>query len=247
MHDFDAGCHDCHCYGSTVYHRLYVHLVWTTRDREPLIDAGIAGFLCRFLRAVARKERSYVLEIGIVQTHVHLLVRTHPTVNISRLVQRLKALSATVRNKEHHCDWSVPLYWAKGYAVKSVAPEGLDAIRAYLRHQPKHHPAEAILSWPGDTGAEYDASSPGMFSRQNPPNKVAPSDDVPSSDASRGDDVPSSGASREQGLGLRSPRDCLESLNSPVGTEQPRARFSVSLGTSFMLEIRSRPPGGTAP
>ena len=59
-------------------HRLYVHLVWTTRERARLIDRDLARFLCGFLRAMARKERAYVLEIGMVQTHVHLLVRVHP-------------------------------------------------------------------------------------------------------------------------------------------------------------------------
>ncbi len=33
-----------------VRHRLYVHLVWTTRGRERLIDPDLARFLCRFLR-----------------------------------------------------------------------------------------------------------------------------------------------------------------------------------------------------
>ena len=95
----------------------------------------------------------------MVQTHVHLLVRVHPTVNISRLVQRLKSLSSTVGNREHHSATGVPLYWAKGYAVKSVAPNGLEAVRAYVRHQPEHHSSEAIPDWRGDAEAEYDASS----------------------------------------------------------------------------------------
>jgi putative transposase len=144
-----------------MYHRLYCHLVWTTRDREPLIDAGRAGFLCRFFRAIARKERAYILEIGLVQTHVHLLVRFQPTVNISRLVQRLKALSSTVANREHPSDVrSAGHSIGQKDAAKSVAPAGLETVRDYLRHQPKHHPTEVIPGWPGDAGAEYDASSP---------------------------------------------------------------------------------------
>lgn len=143
-----------------MYHRLYLHIVWTTRDRAPVIDGGLAKFLCRFLRAVARKERAYILEIGMVQTHVHVLARIHPTINVSRLVQRLKALSSTVSNKEQQSDTGVPRYWAKGYSVKTVGPDGLERVRAYLRSQPTHHPAEAIRDWPGDLNAEFDQSSP---------------------------------------------------------------------------------------
>ena len=75
-------------------HRLYIHLVWTTRARERLIDRDLARFLCRFLRAMARKERAYTLELGMVQTHVHLLGRVHPTAAVSQLVKRLKGASS---------------------------------------------------------------------------------------------------------------------------------------------------------
>jgi putative transposase len=143
-----------------MYHRLYLHLVWTTRDREPLIDAGVAAFICRTLRSVARKERGYILEIGMVRTHVHVLMRVHPTVTISRMVQRLKSLSSTMANREHLSDVGAPLYRAKGYSVNSVSPPNLGIVRGYLRRQPIHHSAEAIVGWPGDTEAEYDAASP---------------------------------------------------------------------------------------
>ena len=140
-----------------MYHRLYVHLVWTTRDRAPLIDAPLARFLCRFLRAMARKERGYLLEIGMVQTHIHVLARIHPTVGVSRLMKRLKGASSTVAAQEG-LGAQGKLTWAKGYAVQSVSPQALDAVRRYLRGQPRHHPAEAIPGWTGDV-AEFDRGS----------------------------------------------------------------------------------------
>ena len=102
---------------------------------------------------MARKERAYLLEIGMVQTHVHVLARVHPTVPISILVKRLKGASSAVASKEgigHK-----RLSWAKGYSVDSVSRIGLESVRAYLRGQPTHHPHEAIMGWEGDT-PEYD-------------------------------------------------------------------------------------------
>ena len=137
-----------------MHHRLYLHLAWTTRDREPLINATRADFLCRFLRGSARHHRSYVLEVGLVSTHVHLLLRTHPTTELSRLVQVLKGGSAAVANRELP-PGPAPLRWAAGYSVNSVGASGLDQVRAYLRAQPRRDPAECIVGWAGDT-AEYD-------------------------------------------------------------------------------------------
>ena len=67
-------------------HRIYFHIVWTTRHRAPLLDAGLARFLCRFLRQVARDERAHILEIGMVTTHLHLLARAHPMTNLGAAV-----------------------------------------------------------------------------------------------------------------------------------------------------------------
>jgi putative transposase len=127
-------------------HRLYIHLVWTTRARARLIDAALARFLCRFLRAMARKERAYILEIGMVQTHVHLLARVHPTKPVSSLVERLKGASSAVAAQEGLGGLG-RLYWAKGYSVHSVSERSVDVVRAYLRRQLIHHPEEAIVGW----------------------------------------------------------------------------------------------------
>jgi putative transposase len=140
-------------------HRLYIHLVWITRGRERLIDLDLARFLCRFLRAMARKEKAYILEIGMVQTHVHLLARVHPIKPISSLVKRLKGASSAVAAQESLGKLG-RLYWAKGYSVQSVSERSLDVVRAYLRRQPIHHLEETIVGWEGDV-PEYDEAHAG--------------------------------------------------------------------------------------
>ena len=123
-----------------MFDRLYCHIVWTTRERAPLIDAGLARFLVTFLRGVARQEQAHVLELGMVRTHVHLLARVHPTTNLSRLLQRLKGGSAAVAGKERHSSDGNHLRWAKGYSIRSVSPRHLATVREYLRQQPARHP-----------------------------------------------------------------------------------------------------------
>ena len=125
-------------------HRLYVHLVWTTRDREPLITSSAARFLLRFFPAIAAQERAQVLACGILTTHVHLLLRLNPATAISRLVQRLKGGSAMVATREGHMSRGQFLRWAKGYTVESVSPRALPDVAEYIGRQPEHHPKETI-------------------------------------------------------------------------------------------------------
>jgi len=140
-----------------MWHRIFFHVVWTTRDRQPLIDAPYAVFLCRFLRAVARQERAQVLQIGLVATHVHLLIRAHPTTSIPNLLQRMKGGSAVIGSRQRRVP-GVDLRWARGYSITSVGPRAVPVVSAYLRSQARRHPGEAIAAWAGDH-AEYDAGA----------------------------------------------------------------------------------------
>src|SRR5438093_7343740 len=51
--------------------RLYVHLTWTTLQRQPLINHGVADFLRRFLPREAKRHGARLLASGIVADHVH--------------------------------------------------------------------------------------------------------------------------------------------------------------------------------
>ncbi len=128
-------------------HRLYVHLTWTARQRAPLIDASRAEFLLRFLPAIARQARAYLLAIGLVTTHVHLVVRLNPATSIARLVQRSKGGSSILCARECHGLLSEPLRWDKGYNVESVSPRALTEVMDYVNHQPRRHPDQVIPGW----------------------------------------------------------------------------------------------------
>ena len=125
-------------------HRLYVHVTWTTRDREPRIDAPAAKILERLLPSIARQERAAVIELGIVRTHVHVLMRLDPSTSIPRLMQRLKGGSSALANRELGTTMRISLRWAKGYDLDSVSARALKAVQTYVRDQAIRHPQEAI-------------------------------------------------------------------------------------------------------
>ncbi len=138
-------------------HRISIHCVWTTRNRRRLIDATMADMLCPLIRNVAEQEKAAVLGIGMVQTHVHLLVRLHPTTAVSRLLQRIKGGSALLVTRQLELPESRALKWSKGYSMESVGARAIDNVMAYLRDQPDHHPQEAIHGWPGDIAARSNS------------------------------------------------------------------------------------------
>ena len=127
-------------------HRLFYHAVWTTRERKPLIDRAAALFLSHFIPAITRAERGDMIELGIVRTHVHVLLELHPCAVIPRLMQKLKGGSAVIINREYG-NAAERFGWAAGYNLETVSPRSLTAARDYIRHQPEHHRSEAIPGW----------------------------------------------------------------------------------------------------
>jgi putative transposase len=130
-----------------MFHQLYYHIVWTTREHRPTISGEVAVFLDRLLRAIALQERARILELGMVSTHVHLLIRAHPITSIPRLLQRLKGASSALAGKELGLPEEQQLRWAQGYTIQTISPKMLETVREYVRHQAERHPQEAIKAW----------------------------------------------------------------------------------------------------
>ena len=147
-----------------MFHQIYYHIVWTTRERHPTITRDVAVFLDRVLRSIASQERALILELGMVTTHVHLLVRAHPMTGIPRLLQRLKGASSALAGKELGLPLEHQLRWAQGYTIQTVSRSALDIVAEYVRQQPERHPREIIQGWvpipaqpgaaPGEPGVE---------------------------------------------------------------------------------------------
>ena len=137
------------CALCSMHHRLVVHLVWTTRDRLPSINRVRAQYLWEHLPIIVRQERGRLLELGIVTTHLHMLVRLHPTTQLPRLLQRMKGGSAYGINGAAAIG-QTHLRWAKGYSVTSVSPRAMPSVSTYVHHQHLRHPEEAIAGWSND-------------------------------------------------------------------------------------------------
>ncbi len=124
--------------------RIFAHISGTTRERARVIDLASARFLARLFPITCRQERARVLDLAILQTHVHLLVRMHPTTQLPRLLQRLKGASAVLAGRRGLPENGRTLRWAKGYDVESVSPRAVSAVSQYIRNQHRQHPAEVI-------------------------------------------------------------------------------------------------------
>ena len=70
--------------------RVYVHLVWTTWDREPSIPKALTPRLYAVIRAACEKAGCEVFAVGGIPDHVHALVAMPATLTIADLAHDAK-------------------------------------------------------------------------------------------------------------------------------------------------------------
>ncbi len=116
---------------------VVIHVIFSTKERRALLDAGTRPKLHAYLATVARNAGCECCRAGGVADHVHLAIRLSRTITIADLVENLKTASSKWL-KSQSPDLAV-FSWQRGYGCFSVGPTDLDSLLAYIDGQEEHH------------------------------------------------------------------------------------------------------------
>ena len=117
--------------------QLYAHLIFSTKNRVPLLDAEIRPRVHAYLATIIRDLDAPYVVVGGVADHVHILFdmgKLHAPVEFVEKVKResskfVKTLGAKYQK----------FYWQRGYGMFSVSPTQKDDVENYVRNQERHH------------------------------------------------------------------------------------------------------------
>jgi REP element-mobilizing transposase RayT len=122
---------------ANIYSKLFYHIIFSTKDREPLISAGLCTDLYAYIGGIVRARKSMLFEIGGMPDHVHLVIRSRPDLSAAELVRVVKANSSKWVNER---PGSIGRFsWQEGYGVFGVSFSQLAGVREYVRSQAEHH------------------------------------------------------------------------------------------------------------
>lgn len=119
------------------YTNLLFHLVFSTKQRKPLIAQPFQAELHAYLGGIVRDLGGIPIEIGGVADHVHLLVRLKPTLALADALREIKAGSSKWLNEEKFK--MLKFGWQDGYSAFTVSESQVNKVRAYIRGQEEHH------------------------------------------------------------------------------------------------------------
>lgn len=123
--------------------QLFYHLVWATKNRQPLLRPQVEPRIHNFLRAKAIGLGATVFALNGIEDHIHLVASIPPKIAISTFIGQIKAVAATKFNKSEFGD--SPFFWQDGYGAFSFDAKRLPNYIAYVERQKEHHAHNTII------------------------------------------------------------------------------------------------------
>ncbi len=121
---------------------IVVHLVFSTKERRPLLRDEERGELHAYLTGVLKNHDSPLIEVNSVRDQIHLLFVQSKNHAPARIVEQVKtASSGWVKSLD---EWYSDFAWQGGYGEFSVSPMHVESVREYIRSQAEHHRQESF-------------------------------------------------------------------------------------------------------
>jgi putative transposase len=126
--------------GST-FSSLHYHIVFSTKERRPLIKSDWQPRLHSYLGGIVRGMNGVAEIVNGVDDHVHILASLRPTHCLADLMRDLKK-DSTNWVKEN---FDRRFAWQEGYAAFTVSPKATAAVRNYIARQQLHHSKHSFM------------------------------------------------------------------------------------------------------
>lgn len=138
--------------------QIYVHLVFSTKERRPFIQRNIESQLYAYMADTIKRMDGIPCLINGTEDHIHVLSSFSRTVTLAKYIEEIK------RNSSRWIKTKDPGYekfsWQNGYGAFSVSSSRVNAVKLYIAGQKEHHRVvtfkEEFLEFLRKYNIEYD-------------------------------------------------------------------------------------------
>lgn len=124
------------------FSRCRFHLVWATKNRDPMIDAEMEPIIHQALFTKAKDCGAQVIVANGVADHIHLIAAIPPAVYIPDLVRELKTGSS--RAVHLALPHKKIFAWQRGYGIFTLDSRDFQGAVQYVVHQKEHHAKKTL-------------------------------------------------------------------------------------------------------
>lgn len=119
------------------YTKIWVHLVWTTKNRERILLREIRYKIFNHIHENAKTKGIYIEPINGFLEHVHCLISLGTGQTIDKILMLIKGGSSYWINKMKF--FQKKFEWQDEYFAFSVSESLIDRVRFYIINQEDHH------------------------------------------------------------------------------------------------------------
>ncbi|MFT3743944.1 MAG: IS200/IS605 family transposase [Pyrinomonadaceae bacterium] len=127
---------------ANTYTQIYLHVVFSTKNRIDWIAPQIEDRVWAYLGGVARKHKMTAIQVGGIDDHIHALLGAPPILSPSQVAKYLKGDTSLWIHREFQA--MNGFAWQDGYGAFSVSRSEIPRVVEYIKDQRKHHEKESF-------------------------------------------------------------------------------------------------------
>lgn len=117
--------------------KLYIHLIFHTKNNENFINADIESELYAYLGGLLKDIKCVPIKINGIENHIHILCIMSKNISLADLTEDVKRNSSRwIKTKG---DKFKNFAWQGGYGGFSVSQSKADIVKQYIENQKEHH------------------------------------------------------------------------------------------------------------
>lgn len=119
------------------YLRIWVHLVFSTKNRHPYLTKNIHYKVHKHIMDNCKNKSIFLQSINGFTDHLHCLISLGKDQSISNVAQLIKGESSFWINQNKLTE--IPFMWQREYYAASVSESKLNSVINYIKNQEAHH------------------------------------------------------------------------------------------------------------
>ena len=119
------------------FNKLWIHAVWSTKNRKPFILPETEIKIYDFIRLQFSELECSIIAINCMPDHIHCLFLLNPKKSVADVIKQIKGSSSHFINGNN---LTIEKFaWQTGYAAFSVSESILNKVFLYIQNQKIHH------------------------------------------------------------------------------------------------------------
>lgn len=123
-------------YSNTTIFNIAYHIIWCPKYRRKVLVNEVEDRLKTLLVEKAKEMGCEISIQEVMPDHVHIFIKTKPTLAPHYIVQQLKGYTSRILRKEFpKLKSRIPTLWTRSYYCESVGHISEETVKKYIKDQ----------------------------------------------------------------------------------------------------------------